>query len=72
MTLASRITSLLTALTRAQVTAMSPAERQLLSDQLERVHSMIETERVLDDAREATREPSAGVLALLRRGDRAP
>jgi hypothetical protein len=66
MNLAHRVAALLTSLTRGQVAAMSPADRQQLGNECCRVLTMIE-----DEARDAT-APKAGALTLLKRGDRAP
>ena len=62
MSLATRITSLLTSLTPSQVGAMAPADRQLLTDQCRRVLQ-------LADAAHAAKAPSKeGVLADLSDG----
>jgi hypothetical protein len=58
MSLANRITSLLTSLTVGQVGAMPPTDRQLLSDQCRRVLQLAESSRT----------PKGGVLADLRDG----
>jgi hypothetical protein len=60
MSLANRITSLLTSLTAGQVGAMAPTDRQLLSDQCRRVLQLAESARPT--------EPKEGVLADLRDG----
>jgi hypothetical protein len=67
MALAHTVTSLLTSLTESQIRAMSAADRQLLSDQLQRVYRIIEGDRILEDARDATAS-RAGVLHELRDG----
>jgi hypothetical protein len=62
MSLATRITSLLTSLTPGQVGAMAPADRQLLTDQCRRVLQ-------LADAGHAPKTtPKEGILADLRDG----
>jgi hypothetical protein len=66
MNLAHRVAALLTSLTRGQVAAMSPADRQQLGNECRRVLAMTE-----DEAGEATAH-KAGVLTLRRRGNRAP
>ena len=69
MSVAGHITALLTGLTPDQLRALSRAERQLLSDQCERVNIMIV------DAERAAAKPNgrtAGVLARLDDGERAP
>jgi hypothetical protein len=67
MPVADKITALLTGLTQGQVQAMAPSERQLLQDQLERVHRICTGEKIMDDARAAT-APKGGVLRELRDG----
>jgi hypothetical protein len=68
MTIAGRITALLTSLTVDQLRALSRAERQLLSDQCERVNLLVgDAERA-----EAGKPKSVGVLARLGDGERAP
>ena len=62
MSLAARITSLLTSLTSGQVGAMRPADRQLLTDQCRRVLQLA------DAAHAAKTAPKEGVLADLRDG----
>lgn len=62
MSLAARITSLLTSLTPGQVGAMRPADRQLLTDQCRRVLQLT------DAALTAKATPKEGVLADLRDG----
>jgi hypothetical protein len=62
MSLATRITSLLTSLTPGQVGAMAPADRQLLTDQCRRVLQLA------DAAHAAKTAPKEGVLADLRHG----
>jgi hypothetical protein len=70
MSLPSRLTALLTSLTPDQVQALPPAARQLLSDQLQRVHRMIDGARIVNGARKATApmSPRSGVLADLHDG----
>jgi hypothetical protein len=70
MTLTATCTNLLTGITERQIRAMTPHERRLLSDQLIRVYRMIEGERIMAEAREATApqkspSPREGVLAQL-------
>jgi hypothetical protein len=71
MSSATRITSLMTALTANQIKALAPAEQQLLTDQCERIRRLIEaskTEAALEGAREALRtRRSSGVLPDLAR-----
>lgn len=62
MSLAARITSLLTSLTAGQVGAMAPADRQLLTDQCRRVLQLA------DAAHAEKTAPTKGVLADLRDG----
>jgi hypothetical protein len=62
MSLAARITSLLTSLTPGQVGAMAPADRQLLTDQCRRVLQLADTAHATQAA------PREGVLADLRDG----
>jgi hypothetical protein len=66
MSLTHRITSLLTSLSRGQIAAMSPSDRQQLSNECRWVLALTE-----DETNNAT-APKAGVLTLLKRGDRAP
>jgi hypothetical protein len=51
-----RLTTLLVGLSKEQVLQMSAVERQALSDQCQRLYRIIETERVVDDAKRATSE----------------
>lgn len=60
MSLANRVTALLTGLTRNQVEAMPPVERQQLADQCRRIAALAEPPR--------NGEPKAGVLAQLQDG----
>ena len=62
MSLAARIVALLTSLTPGQVVAMSPAERQLLSDQCRRVLQLAESTCAGENA------PKGGFFAELRDG----
>jgi hypothetical protein len=61
-----KIAALLESITPAQVQAMPPAERQLLTDQCQRIMR----EAIVADARAAT-APKSGVLRRLDAGDRA-
>jgi hypothetical protein len=62
MSLANRIAALLTGLTRNQVEAMSPVERQTLVDQCRRVVAIAEPPR--------NGEPKEGILPTLKRTPR--
>jgi hypothetical protein len=70
MSLATTITNLLTGMTLEKLRAMERADRQALADQLRRVYGIIEGDRIVEDAREATalRE---GVLRRLADGERS-
>lgn len=67
MTLASRITALLTSLTRNQVAAISRDERRLLREQLQRVQAFCDGE----DAFPRDPKPKAGILNDLGNGFRS-
>jgi hypothetical protein len=45
---------------------MSPADRQLLSDQLVRVYRAIESDRIIEDARQATAPRATDALIVSR------
>jgi hypothetical protein len=66
MGLVNTITNLLTGLTENQIRAISRADQQLLSDQLRRVYRIIEGDRIVSEAQEAT-APKSGVLHELKR-----
>jgi hypothetical protein len=68
MSVAGKTVALLTSLNREQLAALTRAQRQRLSDELERVGFLI------TDVERAAAAPRAktGVLASLRRGERAP
>jgi hypothetical protein len=63
MSLVHTVTSLLTSLDANRIKGMSPKDRQLLSDQCQRVYQIIRTECIVDGARSAT----TGVLPELAR-----
>ena len=71
MSIARTITSVLTGVMPEQLQDLEPKERQALSDQLRRVYRIVEGDRIIAEAAEAT-APKDGVLALLRAGERAP
>jgi hypothetical protein len=54
MSQGSHVISLLTSLTSKQIDALTPVDRRLLKDQLERVHSMVTGATIMSDARKAT------------------
>jgi hypothetical protein len=62
MSLANRVTALLTGLTRGQIDVMTPIERQQLADQCRRITALAEPPR---DA-----EPKEGLLSNLNRTPR--
>jgi hypothetical protein len=64
MPLAAKVLALLTSLSPADVQALPPFERRRLADLCRYVAQLAE--------RQDPPQPSAGVLALLDRGDRAP
>ena len=67
MTIAGKTIALLTALSREQLAALTRAQRQQLSDELERVNLLIG-----DVERAAGKRPRrSGVLASLSDGERA-
>lgn len=70
MALPVEITTSLSSLTPEQLQDMEPKERQALSDQLRRVYTIIESDRIVDEARKATapKASSSGVLADLSDG----
>jgi hypothetical protein len=70
MSLARTVTNLLTSLTPEKVRAMEPVDRQALSDQLRRVYGIIEGNRIVEEAREAT-APREGILRRLADGERS-
>jgi hypothetical protein len=61
MSFTEKLIALLSSFTEAQIRAMTKTHQQLLSDQLRRVYRIIEGDRIVEDAREAT-DPSSGVL----------
>jgi hypothetical protein len=65
MSLAAKLTALLEGFTSYQIKALNPADRQHLSNACERVLR----DCIHQDAVAAT---NSGVLASLKRGDRAP
>lgn len=65
MSLAAKLTALLDGFTRHQIKGLSPADRQQLANACERVLR----DCIHQDAVDATK---SGVLASLKRGDRAP
>jgi hypothetical protein len=65
MSLATKITALLTSLSPGQLKAMPPAEAQVLSDQLRRVYRELTAGRIVSDAQEAT---TRGILDALKGG----
>jgi hypothetical protein len=70
MSLATTITNLLTGMTLEKLRAMEPVDRQALADQLRRVYGIIEGDRIVEDAREAT-APREGILRRLADGERS-
>ena len=62
MSLGNKIAALLTGLTRGQVEAMSPVERQTLADQCRRITALADPPR--------NGEPKEGVLSDLNRKPR--
>jgi len=76
MTIAGQAIALLCSLTPDQLRALSRAERQLLSDQCERVNLLVaaaERAAAGHGAHASSRldEPRSGVLASLKDGERA-
>jgi hypothetical protein len=67
MALAQKVAALLESLTQNQVQSMSPADRQYLAGQCERVLRLAQVEGVVKDARDAT-APKGGLLRDLRDG----
>lgn len=69
MSCASYIISLLTNLTDNQIDGLAPVDRQLLQDQLERVHRMVTGATTMSDSRKATApeggEPNRSKAAFL-------
>jgi hypothetical protein len=69
MSRASDIISLLTSLTDDQIDPLTPVDRRLLKDQLERVHGMVTGATIMSDARKATApqggEPAPSKAAFL-------
>ena len=63
MSLASKVMALLASLSPADIAELSPFERRRLADLCRHVAELAERD---DDA------PKAGVLALLKNGERAP
>jgi hypothetical protein len=61
MSHASHIIGLLTSLSDNQVDALAPVDRQLLRDQLERVHRMVTGAMTLSEARRATAAAGGGL-----------
>jgi hypothetical protein len=72
MSLGHRITALLTALSREQIRAMAPFERQRLADQALRVLQACMPEQERTSLRREVVEPKTGVLRALKDGERAP
>jgi hypothetical protein len=70
MSLPTDITASLARLTPEALQAMEPAERQALSDQLRRVYRIIEGDRIIEAARQATapRADEAAFFKELRDG----
>jgi hypothetical protein len=64
----AKITALLTALTTEQVRALSPADRQRLTDQCQRVLRLAQIEKIVDRARQATEGAKAAFFSELRDG----
>ena len=58
-------------LTTDQVQTMPAGARKRLSEECRRIYRIIEGDKIMREAREAT-APKDGVLALLRAGERAP
>jgi hypothetical protein len=67
VSLASKITALLEGFTQHQIKGLTPTARQQLANACERVLR----DCIHQDAVDAT-TPNSGVLARLRRGERAP
>jgi hypothetical protein len=67
MSLAAKLTALLEGFTSYQIKGLNPVDRQQLANACERVLR----DCIHQDAVDAT-APKGGVLASLKRGDRAP